>query len=233
MRGKRAILAGLGLFLAMTAGGVSYADEARPAGFVAAGDVVTDLVEEIRYFGDDNFVGEPIDGYESPVCILTSPAAHALARVQERLAAFGLGLKVFDCYRPARAVAHFVHWAEDLGDTRMQAQYYPEVAKDELFEHGYIAARSSHSRGSTVDLTLIDRDSGDALEMGTGFDRFSPRSWPGDDGVSAQQRANRMLLQRLMVEAGFEPYEQEWWHFTLADEPFPDHYFDFVVGRGQ
>lgn len=204
--------------------------QSRPAGFVDAADVVPGLVEEIRYFGEENFVGEPIDGYQAPACILTHSAAKALAQVQERLAGFGLGLKVFDCYRPQRAVAHFVRWAEDLEDTRMQDRYYPDVAKEDLFEQGYIAERSSHSRGSTVDLTLIDAESGEELDMGTGFDRFSLTSWPRAD-VAPQPRANRMLLQRLMVEAGFEPYDQEWWHFTLAAEPFPETYFDFLVDR--
>ena len=205
------------------------ADESWPPGFVAAEDVVPGLVEEMRYYGRDNFVGEPIDGYDAPVCILTAPAAQALAEVQERLTAFGLGLKVFDCYRPQRAVEHFVRWAEDLEATQMQERYYPEVPKSELFERGYIAEHSSHSRGSTVDVTVIDRDTGVELEMGTGFDHFSPRSWPDAADVPAQQRANRALLQQLMVAAGFQPYAQEWWHFTLANEPFPDTRFDFPV----
>lgn len=205
------------------------AEESWPPGFVAAEEVVPGLVEEMRYYGRDNFVGEPIDGYDAPVCILTAPAAQALAEVQERLTAFGLGLKVFDCYRPQRAVEHFVRWAEDLEATQMQERYYPEVPKSELFERGYIAEHSSHSRGSTVDVTVIDRNTGVELEMGTGFDHFSPRSWPDAADVPAQQRANRALLQQLMVAAGFQPYAQEWWHFTLANEPFPDTRFDFPV----
>ncbi|ADC70594.1 D-Ala-D-Ala dipeptidase [Thioalkalivibrio sp. K90mix] len=210
---------------------VASADEAWPPGFVAARDVVPGLVEEIRYFGEDNFVGEPIDGYEAPVCILTVPAAEALAGVQERLKPFGLGIKVFDCYRPQQAVDHFVRWAADPDATEMQERYYPNVPKDELFERGYIAEQSTHSRGSTVDVTLVDRETGSELDMGTDFDRFSPRSWPDAADATPQQRANRVLLQRLMVEAGFEPYAQEWWHFTLANEPFPETSFDFPVAH--
>lgn len=200
-----------------------------PEGFVHAAELVPDLVEEIRYHGSDNFVGEPIDGYAAPVCILSEPAAEALAEVHNALAPFGLGLKVFDCYRPARAVAHFVRWAEDLSDTRMKDDYYPEVDKSELFDRGYIAERSGHSRGSTVDLTLIDAASGEELDMGTGFDLFSPLSWPDALAIPADARANRVLLRQSMIAAGFAPYDQEWWHFTLADEPFPDTYFDFPV----
>lgn len=225
MRPMSLWLAGLVLVLPLVAG----AGESWPPGFVVARDVVPGLVEGIRYYGEDNFVGAPIDGYEAPVCILTAPAAKALAGVQERLEPFGLGLKVFDCYRPQRAVDHFVRWAADPDATEMQARYYPNVPKDVLFERGYIAEQSTHSRGSTVDVTLVDRATGEELDMGTGFDRFSPLSWPDAADATPQQRANRLLLRRLMAEAGFEPYAQEWWHFTLAREPFPETWFDFPV----
>ena len=151
--------------------------------------------------------------------------------MQKDLEAFGLGLKVFDAYRPQRAVDHFVRWAEDLDDTRMKAKYYPGVEKKHLFRDGYIAARSGHSRGSTVDLTIVSLGPDDPVEldMGTGWDYFGPRSWPASLDVSPQQRANRMLLQSLMVKHGFKPLAEEWWHFTLKDEPFPKTYFDFVI----
>jgi len=202
-----------------------------PEGFVQIREAVPGVVVELRYFGADNFVGAPIDGYAADRCYVTTEAARALGRVQHELAHLGLGLKVFDAYRPQRAVDHFVRWAEDLGDTRMKARYYPDVAKEHLFRDGYIAAKSGHSRGSTVDLTIVSLDSGEPVEldMGTPWDFFGPRSWPTSLEVTPQQRANRMLLQALMMKHGFRPLAEEWWHFTLEDEPFPDTYFDFVV----
>ena len=151
--------------------------------------------------------------------------------MQAQLAPIGRGLKVFDAYRPQRAEDHFVRWAEDLADTKMKARYYPDVDKANLFRDGYIAAKSGHSRGSTVDLTIVSLNAGEPIEldMGTGWDHFGPKSWPSSREVTTQQRANRMLLQSLMVKHGFRPLAEEWWHFTLVDEPFPDTYFDFVV----
>jgi D-alanyl-D-alanine dipeptidase len=203
----------------------------QPAGFVNVNDAVPGVRTELRYFTKDNFVGERIDGYEADSCYISADAANALAEVQKELEAFGLGLKVFDAYRPQRAVDHFVRWAEDLADTRMKAKYYPGVEKKHLFRDGYIAAKSGHSRGSTVDLTIVSLGPGDPVEldMGTGWDYFGPRSWPASLDVSPQQRANRMLLQSLMVKHGFKPLAEEWWHFTLKDEPFPKTYFDFVI----
>lgn len=200
-----------------------------PDGFIDITAAIPDATLDIRYYGTENFVGRPIDGYEAPRCILTTSAAQALANVQDQLAPFGLGIKVFDCYRPTLAVAHFVRWAADLEDTLRKAEYYPDVDKENLFELGYIAERSGHSRGSTVDLTLIDKATGVELDMGTGFDMFSTFSWPTEPSLTAQQRANRMLLQTIMVANGFKPYDQEWWHFTLVDEPFPETYFDFPI----
>lgn len=187
------------------------------------------MVVDIRYFGTDNFVGKRIDGYEAPRCLLTPAAADALRGVQQHLAPFGLGLKVFDCYRPQRAVDHFVRWANDLNDTRQKARFYPDVPKNELFARGYIAARSGHSRGSTVDLTLVDLASGRELDMGTPFDYFSPRSWPQDARSTPAQRAHRMLLRTVMRAEGFKPLREEWWHFTLENEPYPVTYFDLPV----
>lgn len=197
--------------------------------FVDLRQAVPELQIDVRYYGNDNFVGERIDGYEAPRCYLTRPAAQALVRVQRRLAPFGLGLKVFDAYRPQRAVEHFVRWARALDDTRMKQRYYPDVRKAMLFEKGYIAARSGHSRGSTIDLTLIDLVSGEALDMGTPFDFFSSRSWSKNADITPQQRANRLLLRSVMLAEGFRPLQEEWWHFTLANEPYPDTYFDVPI----
>jgi D-alanyl-D-alanine dipeptidase len=203
-----------------------------PHGFVYVEQVIPDVQTEVRYFTADNFVGKRIEGYLQPRCILTKPAAEALKRVQEELRRFGLGLKIYDAYRPKQAVSHFVRWAGDLQDTRMKCKYYPDVDKRDLFSLGYIADKSSHSRGSTVDLTIVSMDpAGTAgeLDMGTGFDLFSPKSWPTEPSLTPSQRAHRMLLQVIMKLHGFEPYPQEWWHFTLKNEPFPDTYFDFPV----
>lgn len=207
-------------------GGHALAQE-RPDAFVDAAGVVPGLIVEMRYAGSHNFVGRPIDGYEAPHCLLTRQAATALADVARDLAAQGLALKVFDCYRPVRAVANFVRWAHAPGDVAGKREFYPNVDKSMLFRDGYIASRSGHSRGSTIDLTLV-RD-GHELDMGTTFDFFSPRSWPGSAGVSAEARASRALLAAAMRRHGFRPYEREWWHFTLSHEPFPATYFDFPV----
>jgi zinc D-Ala-D-Ala dipeptidase len=216
--------------LSLVASGVR-AQETPPAGFVDAAAAVPQLAVEMRYFGSDNFLGRPVDGYEAPVCILSEAAAAALRGVQEQLLPMGLGLKVFDCYRPARAVAHFVRWARDPADTLRRADYYPEIDKSRLFELGYIAERSGHSRGSTVDLTIVDTATGVELDMGTGYDLFSTRSWPGDLSMTAAQRSNRLLLRTLMQHHRFAPYDQEWWHFTLRDEPHAGTWFDFPVRR--
>lgn len=197
--------------------------------FVDAATAAPGLVVDMRYATSENFVGRPIDGYEAPVCLLTRPAADALARVQARLAPFGFGLKVFDCYRPARSVAHFVRWANDPADQRRKADHYPNVDKARLFELGYIAERSGHSRGSTVDVSLVDLASAEPLDMGSRYDLFDPKSAPDDTRFDAGVRANRLLLQSVMAGAGFRPLAEEWWHFTLNDEPFPDTCFDTVV----
>jgi D-alanyl-D-alanine dipeptidase len=200
----------------------------RPAAFVDAATVVPGLIVEGRYAGSHNFVGRRIDGYEAPRCLLTQVAASALAEVARDLAPRGLHLKAFDCYRPVRAVANFVHWARDLNDTAGKKEFYPDVDKRTLFHDGYISARSGHSRGSTIDLTLAKAD-GHELDMGTAFDFFSLRSWPASVSVSVEAKANRALLAGAMRHRGFRPYDREWWHFTLAHEPFPSTYFDFPV----
>lgn len=201
----------------------------RPDLFVDLHTVAPDILLDMKYFTGDNFVGERIAGYESNLCLLTRPAASALQRVQKALAAFGLGLKVFDGYRPQQAVDHFLRWSQDHQDVRHKAHYYPGLEKPELFERGYLVHHSSHSRGSTVDLTLVDRDSGCELDMGTCFDFFGTRSWIDSLSIPTQARANRMLLQQVMEQHGFVPFQQEWWHFTLQDEPYPNTCFDFPV----
>ncbi len=217
------------LLAATLTASVACAGETMPAEFVDAAGVVPGLVVDMRYAGSSNFVGRPIDGYEAPVCILTRQAAAALAEIQTELKDFGLGLKVFDCYRPERAVADFVRWAKDEADTKMKAEFYPDLDKSELFAKGYIAERSGHSRGSTVDLTLVYLPYESDVPMGTGFDFFSTRSWPTDAAQPSEVRAHRLLLSSIMQRHGFKPYANEWWHYTLADEPYPDTYFDFPV----
>jgi len=204
--------------------------QTMPPEFVDAATMVGGLVVDMRYFGADNFVGKRIDGYEAPHCLLARPAAAALSIVQRDLAQHGLGLKVLDCYRPVRAVAHFMRWARDTADVARKADYYPDIDKRDLFRLGYIAERSGHSRGSTVDLTLVRRAGGEGdPDMGTPFDFFSPKSWPGDISVGETARRNRALFAAAMARGGFRAYDKEWWHFTLRNEPFPTHYFDFPV----
>lgn len=207
----------------------AIAERALHPGFIDAAAAVDSLQLDIRYFGDNNFIGRRIDGYEAPRCLLTREAALALAAVQRDLAPLGFGLKVFDCYRPVRAVAHFVRWAKDVSDQTRKAEFYPEVDKRNLFREGYIAARSGHSRGSTIDLTLARLAGDRELDMGSPFDFFGMRSWPADRTVSVEARANRRILAAAMKRRGFRPYDKEWWHFTLANEPFPGTYFDFPV----
>lgn len=207
-------------------------DAALPGGFVYVAAVVPDVKVELRYYSNHNFIGERIDGYVEPKCILTRQAAEALKGVQEDLKRFGLGLKIFDAYRPQQAVDHFVRWAKDLSDVRMKQEFYPRVQKENLFKEDYIAEKSGHSRGSTVDLTVVPIDaqpSDTGLDMGTGFDFFGPESWPDYPKIGAPERAHRMLLLLVMEKHGFKPYPREWWHFTLKDEPYPDTYFNFPV----
>jgi D-alanyl-D-alanine dipeptidase len=203
-----------------------------PDGFVYVETVIPNIKAELRYSTSDNFIGCPIDGYLKPRCILTKEAAAALKNAQEELNTFGLGLKIYDAYRPQRAVDHFVRWATDLQDTKMKDSYYPNLEKRNLFHDGYIAKKSSHSRGSTVDLTIISVEESEAntdIDMGTTFDLFDTRSWPNDLSISASQRAHRLLLQMIMKKHGFESYPKEWWHFTFKNEPYPDTYFDFPI----
>ncbi len=214
--------------------GIGMTDSAHaqslPAGFVYVDQFVPELRTDLRYRLADNFVGTTVDGYFGARAILTQQAALALGLVQAELRTQGLGLWIFDAYRPQRAVNHFARWAKDLSDTTMKQRYYPEVEKTELFSQGYSAARSGHSRGSTVDLSLVSLTPPfEQLDMGTVFDFFSPRSWLGATGLTATQEQNRALLQQTMQKYGFIPYSKEWWHFTLESEPFPQTYFDFEI----
>ena len=197
--------------------------------FVLVSDAIPDVMLEMRYYSTFNFVGERIDGYDEPVAILTRQAAEALKAAADEFALLGYRLKIFDAYRPQRAVAQFCTWAQDADDTRMKEYFYPQLDKQELFSQGYIAERSGHSRGSTVDLTLFDMRTAREADMGGGFDYFGELSHADYAGISEAQYAMRMLLRKVMVKHGFRPYTGEWWHFTLENEPFPDTYFDFPV----
>jgi D-alanyl-D-alanine dipeptidase len=201
------------------------------SGFVCIGEVIPDVLLDIRYYSSFNFIGERIDGYEEPVALMTREAAQALKKVSDEAAGLGYRLKIFDAYRPAGAVRQFVMWGIEDTDIRMKPYFYPDLEKQELFSKGYIASQSTHSRGSTVDLTLFDMKTGKELDMGSPFDLFSEMSHPDyqGEGLTKEQYMNRMLLQKAMVRHGFEPIDCEWWHFTLKDEPFPDTYFEFPV----
>ena len=201
----------------------------NPEGFVLLADYVPGIVQEIRYYSTYNFVGERINGYEEPCAIITKEAARALQAVSNELNVQGYRLKIYDAYRPASAVKHFAMWSIDDLDQRMKPYFYPDLEKHELFEKGYIAGRSGHSRGSTVDLTLLDMKTGKELDMGSPFDMFSEVSHPDYTGITGEQFANRMFLQKAMVRHGFEPIFCEWWHFTLKNEPYPNTYFEFPV----
>ncbi len=199
------------------------------SGFVLLADYVPNIIQEIRYYSSYNFIGERIDGYEEPCALLTKEAARALKSVSSEMLVQGYRLKVFDAYRPASAVKQFVLWGLEDQDIRMKPYFYPELEKQELFAKGYIAKQSSHSRGSTIDLTLLDMQTGRELDMGSPFDLFSEASHPDFKGITDEQFENRMKLQRVMMRNGFSPIDCEWWHFTLENEPYPDTYFDFPV----
>ncbi|WP_157560305.1 M15 family metallopeptidase [Kordia algicida] len=200
-----------------------------PKGFVYVTDYVPDITLELRYFCSDNFIGTHIDGYEAEKCILSLQAAKALQKVQSELKKQNLGIKVFDAYRPQRAVDHFRRWARDINDTLMKQEYYPDVAKKDLFRLQYIATQSRHSSGSTVDLTIINLKTKKELDMGSSYDFFGKISWVSYQNLSKKQLQNRKLLQEVMLKNGFRNYPKEWWHFTLRGEPYRNQYFDFPV----
>ena len=200
-----------------------------PEGFVYAKTVIPDLDVELRYFTANNFVGDTIIGYKANVLILTAATAEKLKLVQDELQQENLCLKVYDGYRPQRAVNHFIRWARDLNDTINKSQFYPDVNKRNLFKAGYIASRSGHSRGSTLDLTITNGETGEPLDMGSPYDFFGEQSWVDYKAITEQQKVNRQLLQSIMLKHNFRNYPKEWWHFTLRWELFPKTYFDFEV----
>ena len=217
------------LFLLSTSSTLLSQNQNLPKGFVYLTNVDSSIKSELRYISNNNFIGKPIDGYINKTVIISKPTAFALKKIQEKLLEFNLSLKVFDAYRPQQAVDHFVRWAKVLNDTLMKQQYYPKVPKNQLFKLGYIAAKSGHTRGSTVDLTIIDLTTGKELNMGSPYDYFGIESHPKQNNLNKIQRANRLLLRNLMLSNGFKPYENEWWHFTLKNEPFPKTYFNFPI----
>jgi D-alanyl-D-alanine dipeptidase len=241
------------VIIAVLLPGMGHSAGKLPEGFADVSELVPSAPLDIRYFGPHNFVGVQVDGYDAPKCILTREAATALAKVQSDLAPFSLSLKIYDCYRPQRAVNHFVRWAKDTGDTKTKAEFYSTLDKKDLFVGEYIATKSGHSRGSTVDLTIFalpaaqqasyqpgdklqacylpqaQRFADNGLDMGTGFDCFHELSHTVNNKIGEKQRLNRLLLKTLMEKQGFKNYEKEWWHFTLRDEPFPQTYFDFAI----
>lgn len=200
-----------------------------PNGFVYAKEIISDIDVKLSYFNKQNFVGDTIEGYRANKLIITLETANALLKVQNELQSQNLCLLVFDGYRPQTAVNHFVRWASHLDDTLMKSQYYPKVDKQHLFRDGYIASKSGHSRGSTLDLTLIDGNTGVELDMGTPFDYFGEASAIDYSELQPAQLKNRQILQQVMQKHGFRAYPKEWWHFTLRNEPFPETYFDFPV----
>lgn len=205
------------------------APSALPKGFGDLEKAIPGIVVDIRYTTNNNFLGRPVDGYHAPKAILSTKAIEAVQKIQAELNKEGLGLKVFDAYRPQRAVNHFVRWAKDINDTIAKSAFYPDVDKRNLFKDGFIASRSGHSRGSTIDLTIIDLKTGEELDMGTPFDFFGEQSHHDFAKLSETKKQNRKKLRNIMEKHGFKAYAKEWWHYTLKDEPFPVTYFDFVI----
>lgn len=210
-------------------GGIDMKLSDDSSDFVLLSDVVPDAILEIRYYSTYNFIGDRIDGYKQPVALLTKEAADALKAVSDDLVELGYRLKIYDAYRPQKAVDHFVRWSKDIDDTRMKQYFYPELDKSVLFEKGYIMEKSGHSRGSTVDLTLFDMNLEKEVDMGGTFDYFGELSHPDYTNITSEQYNNRMLLREYMLKHGFKPLDEEWWHFTLENEPYPDTYFTFDV----
>ena len=199
------------------------------ANFDQINQIIPNIEYDIRYFSKDNFVGARVDGYLAPIAFITKEAGAALIKVQEELNRDGLGLKIFDAYRPQKGVDHFVRWGKVAEDTVTKSKYYPNINKANVFELGYVATKSGHSRGSTVDLTIIDLQTKVEMDMGSPWDFFGEISHHDSPLVNAQHTANRNKLLSIMLKHGFKQYDNEWWHYTLMDEPFPDTYFDFDV----
>jgi zinc D-Ala-D-Ala dipeptidase len=241
----------LTIFITLTLS-VQYFSQNIPEGFVEIREIIPDVSLDLRYLTNHNFLGVPVDGYRTEKCYITKAAADSLAKVQEELRKFNLSLKIYDAYRPQQAVDNFVRWAKDLSDTLTKKEFYPTVDKSRLFVDGYIAEKSGHSRGSTVDLTIVPiplpyqpefdinnqcecfestdkRFKDNSIDMGTGFDCFHSLSHTENINLTPQQRANRLLLKSLMNKYGFKNLAEEWWHFTLRNEPYPSTYFDFII----
>lgn len=255
VRGLAVTVAALLAATAASAPARAKPEPKAPRDFVVLNSVDPTIIQEIRYLTPHNFVGDPVDGYRQPLCILTRPAARALHTAQRKLLRHGYSLKVYDCYRPQRAVDHFVRWAKNLDDQRMKAEFYPNVDKSRLFADGYIAEKSGHSRGSTVDLTLVklpvrparphrpepplapcfaprnERYPDTSVDMGTGYDCFDTLSHTLDPRIQGEQRANRLLLKNTLEDLGFVNLAEEWWHYTFKPESHPDTYFDFPVSH--
>ncbi len=226
---------------------------ALPAGFVYLHDIDPSILQDIRYAVFHNFIGRPIIGYKAKQCILTQEAAHALANVQKKLKTLSLSLKVYDCYRPTMAVADFLTWSKEPSQQKMKAEFYPGINKADMFRLGYVAEKSGHSRGSTVDLTIVPiptpsqpiyhpqqklvsctapysrRYQDNSIDMGTGYDCMDVLSHALNPDISKIAMQHRLLLRQIMIQNGFEPYAYEWWHFTLKNEPFAGNYFNFLV----
>ncbi|MBP5374392.1 MAG: M15 family metallopeptidase [Bacteroidales bacterium] len=241
--------------LAFSLIGCNCPPEADSRGFVNLCDAVPDAILEIRYFGTYNFVGTRIDGYLEPTALLTAEAAKALREASDELVPMGYRFKIYDAYRPQKAVDHFVRWAAAVDDTLTKYCFYPDLDKSVLFDQEYIMEKSGHTRGSTVDLTLFDMATGKEVDMGGTFDWFGPESHPDFCGaydpadprlisytgdcsssptgrsITPEQFANRMLLRSVMLRHGFRALDSEWWHFTLEGEPYPDTYFTFPVKK--
>jgi len=200
-----------------------------PQGFSYVSEIDATIKKELRYSTSNNFIGQPIDGYIKDSLIISTPAAKALKKIQTKLMLSGLSLKIFDAYRPQQAVDHFVRWAKVLNDTLMKQLYYPDVQKSELFTLGFIALKSGHTRGSTVDLTIVDIKTNKELDMGSSYDFFGEKSHPYYKKITDKQTKNRMLLRSIMIKNGFIPYDNEWWHFTLKNELYPTTYFNFTI----
>ena len=200
-----------------------------PKGFSYVSEIDATIKKELRYATSNNFIGKPIDGYLKDSLIVSTPAAKALKEIQTKLMLSGLSLKIFDAYRPQQSVDHFVRWAKVMNDTLMKQLYYPDVQKSELFTLGFIASKSGHTRGSTVDLSIVDVKTNKEVDMGSSYDFFGEKSHPFYKKITEAQMKNRMLLRTIMIKNGFIPYDNEWWHFTLKDEPYPTTYFNFLI----
>ena len=234
-------------------GKTALAEDVVPDGFVWLSDIAPTIEQDIRYYGAHNFLGRPVAGYEAPECILTRQAAEALLAIQAELVQSRLSLKVYDCYRPQRAVDDFIAWADVVEDQATKAEFYPRVDKADFFDLGYVAKKSGHTRGSTVDVAIVpvghpsapayapgdqlvdcalpadQRYADPSLDFGTGYDCMDEKSHHGNEAIAPVAQGNRLILKEIMDRHGFAPYAEEWWHYTLRNEPFPDTYFDFPV----